>query len=129
MPYCGIGVDVITGFPSESEEDFRETYSFLSQLDVSYFHVFTYSERAHTRALEIANAVPQHTRHERTKMLRALSFRKMRQFEKENSGLVRMVLFEGLHGKGMMEGYTDNYIKVTIPFKEEWSNTIQNWTL
>lgn len=129
MPYCGIGVDVITGFPSESEEDFRETYSFLSQLDVSYFHVFTYSERAHTRALEIANAVPQHTRHERTKMLRALSFRKMRQFEKENSGLVRKVLFEGLHGKGMMEGYTDNYIKVTIPFKEDWSNTIQDWTL
>lgn len=129
IPLCGIGVDVITGFPSESEEDFRETYSFLSQLNVSYFHVFTYSERAHTKALEIEEAVPVHTRHERTKMLRSLSFRKMRQFEKENIGTVRKVLFEGEHGKGMMEGYTDNYIKVSVPFREDWSNTIQEWSM
>ncbi len=129
MPQCGIGVDVITGFPSESEEDFRDTYNFLSQLNVSYFHVFTYSERAQTVALDIEPVVPIHTRHERTKTLRALSFRKMKQFEKENEGTTRPVLFEGMHGKGMMEGYTDNYIKVTIPFNESWSNTVQHWKL
>ncbi len=129
IPHCGIGVDVITGFPSESEEDFKDTYHFLSQLNVSYFHVFTYSERSHTVALEIEPVVPIHTRHERTKMLRALSFRKMKQFEKENEGITRKVLFEGNHANGMMEGYTENYIKVTIPFKESWSNSIRDWKL
>lgn len=129
VPHCGIGVDVITGFPSESEEDFQDTYQFLSELNVSYFHVFTYSERAHTVALDIEPVVPIHTRHERTKMLRSLSFRKMKQFEKENEGLIRKVLFEGMHGNGMMEGYTDNYIKVTIPYQETWSNTIRDWKL
>lgn len=129
IPHCGIGVDVITGFPSESEEDFKDTYHFLSQLNVSYFHVFTYSERSHTVALEIEPVVPIHTRHERTKMLRALSFRKMKQFEKENEGITRKVLFEGNHTNGMMEGYTENYIKVTIPFKESWSNSIRDWKL
>ena len=129
IPYCGIGVDIITGFPSESDEDFQDTYQFLSQLNVSYFHVFTYSERTHTVALEIEPVVPVHTRHERTKMLRALSFRKMKQFEKENEGITRKTLFEIVHAKGMMEGYTDNYIKVTIPYKASWGNTIQDWKL
>lgn len=129
MPHCGIGVDVITGFPGETESDFMETYSFLSELDVSYFHVFTYSERADTVALDIKPVVPVQERHQRTKMLRSLSFRKMRQFEKQQSGTTRKVLFEGLHHNGLMEGYTDNYIKVSIPFKEAWSNSIVDWKL
>lgn len=129
MPQCGIGVDVITGFPGETEDDFKETYSFLSELPVSYFHVFTYSERANTVALDIQPVIPIHERHQRTKMLRSLSFRKMRQFEKENAGTSRKVLFEGMHKNGMLEGYTDNYIKVSIPFKEEWSNQVVDWRL
>lgn len=129
IPHCGIGVDVITGFPGETEEDFMETYHFLSELNVSYFHVFSYSERANTVALDIKPVVPVEERHKRTKMLRSLSFRKMRQFEKENSGQTRKVLFEGLHHNGFMEGYTDNYIKVSIPFNEQLSNKIVDWKL
>lgn len=129
IPGCGIGVDVITGFPGETEDDFMETYRFLSELDVSYFHVFTYSERANTVALDIEPVVPIKMRQQRTKMLRSLSFRKMCEFEKTHSGTVRKVLFEGLHNNGLMEGYTDNYIKVSVPFKEEWSNRIVDWQL
>lgn len=129
IPHCGIGVDVITGFPGETEEDFMETYSFLSSLNVSYFHVFTYSERANTVALDIEPVVPVHERHNRTKMLRALSFRKTKNFEREHAGTTRKVLFEGMHHNGMMEGYTDNYIKVSVPFNEELTNQIVDWEL
>lgn len=129
IPHCGIGVDVITGFPGETEDDFMETYHFLSGLDVSYFHVFSYSERANTVALDIEPIVPIGERHRRTKMLRALSFRKARHFAEQYAGTNRKVLFEGLHHNGKMEGYTDNYIKVSVPFNEELSNQIVDWKL
>ena len=129
IPDCCIGVDVITGFPGETDEDFRETVDFLVNLDVSYFHVFTYSERPNTHALNLENAVPIQTRNERTKTLRTLSYRKMQQFTRGHSGQTRKVLFEGRDKTGMMEGYTDNYIKIATPYKEEWSNEIIDWVI
>lgn len=129
IPDCCIGVDVITGFPGETDEDFKETVDFLISLDVSYLHVFTYSERANTLALDIEPVVPVHTRHERTKILRSLSYNKMQQFIREHSGETRKVLFEGKTKSEMMEGYTDNYIKITVPYKEEWVNEIIDWKI
>ena len=129
IPDCCIGVDVITGFPGETDADFKETIDFLISMDVSYFHVFTYSERANTHALEIEPVVPIHIRNERTRILRSLSYKKMQQFMRQHSGEKRKVLFEGHHKNGMMEGYTDNYIKVSVPFKEEWSNEIMDWKI
>ena len=129
IPHCCIGVDVITGFPCETEEDFVETIDFLVSLDVSYLHVFTYSERANTFALNIKPVVPVSIRHERTKILRALSYKKMRQFTREHSGETRKVLFEGKNKNGTMDGYTDNYIKITASYKEGWSNEIIDWKI
>ena len=129
IPDCCIGVDVITGFPGETDEDFRETVNFLLNLDVSYFHVFTYSERPNTHALSMEDVVPVHTRNLRTKTLRTLSYRKMQQFTRDHSGQTRKVLFEGRDKNGMMEGYTDNYIKIATPYKEEWSNEIMDWVI
>jgi len=129
IPDCCIGVDVITGFPGETDEDFKETVDFLISLNVSYFHVFTYSERANTHALDIAPVVPVLVRHERTKILRSLSYKKMQQFIRAHSGEIRKVLFEGESKNGMMDGYSDNYIKVTVPYKEEWTNEIVDWKI
>lgn len=129
MPHCAIGVDVIVGFPSESDAHFRETYDFLNELDVSYLHVFTYSERANTHALEIKPVVPVHIRNERNKMLRNLSHKKQQFFNEQHLGQTRKVLFESLGKDGMMEGYTDNYVKVTTPFRQEWHNQIIDWEL
>jgi threonylcarbamoyladenosine tRNA methylthiotransferase MtaB len=129
IPDCCIGVDVITGFAGETEEDFKETVDFLIALDVSYFHVFTYSERANTFALNIEPVVPINIRHERTKILRALSYKKMQQFIRKHSGETRKVLFEGKNKNGMMDGYTDNYIKITTSHKEEWTNEIIDWKI
>jgi threonylcarbamoyladenosine tRNA methylthiotransferase MtaB len=129
IPHCCIGVDIITGFPGETEEDFKETVDFLVFLDVSYFHVFTYSERDNTHALTIKPEVPISVRHERTKILRSLSYKKSQQFTRQHSGQLRKTLFEGKNKNGMMEGYTDNYIKVSIPFKEEWDNEIIDWKI
>lgn len=129
IPHCCIGVDVITSFPGETEEDFVETIDFLVSLDVSYLHVFTYSERANTFALNIKPVVPVSIRHERTKILRALSYKKMRQFTREHSGETRKVLFEGKNKNGTMDGYTDNYIKITASYKEGWSNEIIDWKI
>lgn len=129
MPHCAIGVDVIVGFPSESDAHFRETYDFLNELDVSYLHVFTYSERANTHALEIKPIVPVHIRNERNKMLRNLSHKKQQFFNEQHLGQTRKVLFESLGKDGMMEGYTDNYVKVTTPFRQEWHNQIIDWEL
>ena len=129
IPECCIGVDVITGFPGETEEDFQETVDFLLNLDVSYFHVFTYSERSNTHALSMNEVVPVNIRNERTNILRTLSFRKMQQFTRDQSGQSRKVLFEGKDKNGMMEGYTDNYIKIATPYKEEWSNEIVDWVV
>lgn len=129
MPHCCIGVDVITGFPSETDEDFKETFDFLHQLDISYLHVFTYSERTHTDALEIKPVVPIHVRHERTKALRNLSYQKMQYFTAQHTGQTRTVLFEGVQKNGMIEGYTDNYIKVQSPYRAEWVNELVDWKL
>jgi threonylcarbamoyladenosine tRNA methylthiotransferase MtaB len=122
-------VDVIVGFPGEVDTDFQETYNFLHALDISYLHVFTYSERDNTRALTIQPVVPLHIRNERNKTLRNLSFMKMQYFTQLHAGQRRKVLFESHDKNGMMEGYTDNYIKVTTPFRSEWSNSIVEWTL
>lgn len=129
MPHCCIGVDVIVGFPSESETDFKETYNFLHALDISYLHVFTYSERDNTAALHIKPVVPINIRHERNKILRNLSYMKMQYFTQQHEGQLRKVLFEGHVKNNMMEGYTDNYIKITSPYKEDWVNQIVDWKI
>ena len=129
IPHCAIGVDVIVGFPGETDADFQETYEFLHNLDVSYLHVFTYSERDFTKALEIKPVVPIHTRNDRNKQLRNLSFMKMRYFTELHAGQKRKVLFEQHDKDGMMEGYTDNYIKVSTPTRSEWKNQLVEWSL
>ncbi len=129
MPHAAIGADVIVGFPGESEEDFKETFDFLHELDVSYLHVFTYSERDNTRAVEMKPVVPVSVRNERNKILRNLSFQKLQYFHSLHEGQTRKVLFERSRDKAMMEGYSDNYIKVTAPYQEEWVNTIVDWKL
>jgi len=129
MPHCAIGADVIVGFPGETDDDFKETFDFLHSLDISYLHVFTYSERDNTKALEIKPSVPVHTRHERNKILRNLSFMKMQYFTELHAGQVRKVLFERYNNNSVMEGYTDNYIKITTPFRKEWANEIVDWKL
>lgn len=129
MPYCAIGVDVIVGFPGETDEDFKATYQFLNELDISYLHVFTYSERANTQALKIQPVVPIPVRNDRNKMLRNLSFKKLMHFAASFEGQYRPVLFEGENKNGMMEGYSDNYIRVKAPYQPEKVNTIVNWKL
>ncbi|AWO00529.1 tRNA (N(6)-L-threonylcarbamoyladenosine(37)-C(2))-methylthiotransferase MtaB [Chitinophaga alhagiae] len=129
MPHCCIGVDVIVGFPSESDAHFMDTYNFLHELDISYLHVFTYSERANTHALDIQPVVPVNVRHERNKALRNLSHKKMQYFTEQHAGQRRKVLFEGMQKDGMMEGYTDNYIRISTPFRKEWENNIVEWDL
>jgi len=129
MPHCCIGVDVIVGFPSETNEDFKNTFDFLHSLDISYLHVFTYSERDNTHALSIKPVVPINVRHERNKTLRNLSYMKMQYFTEQHAGQVRKVLFEKNDKNGMMEGFTDNYIKITTPYKAEWENEIVDWEI
>jgi len=129
MPHCAIGVDVIVGFPSESDEHFQETFDFLHSLDISYLHVFTYSERDGTKALDIKPVVPVHVRHERNKALRNLSYMKMQYFTEQHRGQTRKVLFEGHQKNGMMEGYTDNYLRISTPYRAEWANQIVDWTI
>ena len=129
MPHCCIGVDVIVGFPGETDEDFLETVNFLKELDISYLHVFTYSERDNTHALTIAPVVPMRIRNERNKILRNLSYEKMQAFTQQHIGQTRKVLFEHVNKNGTMEGYADNYIKVASPFKKEWENQIVDWVI
>jgi threonylcarbamoyladenosine tRNA methylthiotransferase MtaB len=129
MPHCAIGVDVIVGFPSESDHRFNDTYEFLHGLDISYLHVFTYSERDNTKALEIKPVVPMSVRHERNKKLRNLSYMKLQFFTEQHRGQTRKVLFEGHEKAGMMEGYTDNYIRITTPYNPEWANNIVDWKI
>ncbi len=129
MPHCAIGVDVIVGFPGETEEEFNETFEFLYSLDISYLHVFTYSERDNTHALSMKPVVPMQIRNERNKTLRNLSYMKMQYFTQQHSGQTRKVLFEGHDKTGMMEGYTDNYIRITTPFRPEWVNEIVEWKI
>ncbi len=114
MPHCCIGVDVIVGFPGETEEDFQETLQFLSDLDVNYLHVFTYSERANTLASEMEDSVPMEVRRERNDILRQLSLRKKRQFYAENEGKTDIVLLEQSKKENILTGFTKNYIKVQV---------------
>lgn len=129
MPQCCIGVDVIVGFPGETEEDFMETFNFLHQLDISYLHVFTYSERTNTLATKMKPVVPVNIRHSRNKRLRNLSYQKMQYFTNLHIGKTRKVLFESKNKNGMLEGYTDNYIKVATPYLHEWENKIIDWKI
>ena len=129
MPHCSIGVDVIVGFPGETEALFKETFDFLHSLDVSYLHVFTYSERPDTDAIKLEPIVPIHIRNERNKKLRNLSFMKLQYFTQQHTGQQRKVLFEIFNKDGMMEGYTDNYLRVTTPYRKEWANEVIDWTV
>jgi threonylcarbamoyladenosine tRNA methylthiotransferase MtaB len=125
MPHCCIGVDVIVGFPGETHADFMDTYHFLNDLDISYLHVFTYSERANTPAAEMENPVNMEQRRERNEMLRILSQKKKIAFTNPFLGSTRPVLFEHAKEQGMMSGFTDNYIKVSLPFEASLINTIR----
>jgi threonylcarbamoyladenosine tRNA methylthiotransferase MtaB len=129
MPHASIGVDVIVGFPGETQADFQETFDFLHGLEVSYFHVFTYSERPNTLAIDLKPIVPIQERNERNKILRNLSVQKLNYFSNQFVDTTRKVLFETADKNGIMEGYTDNYIKVQTPHRAEWANEIVDWTL
>jgi len=116
MPHCCIGVDVIVGFPGETEELFQETYNLLNDLDISYLHVFSYSERANTEAVEMEGVVDKGVRHQRSKMLRILSAKKKRAFYEKNIGSIRTVLFEHDNKDGYIQGFTENYVKVKVQY-------------
>jgi threonylcarbamoyladenosine tRNA methylthiotransferase MtaB len=116
MPHCCIGVDVITGFPGETDDEFTKTYNFLNELDVSYLHVFTYSERPNTAASTMDNSIPQKVRSDRSKMLRILSEKKRRHFYEQHIGQSFTVLFEEDIQEGQMHGFTENYIRVAAKY-------------
>jgi len=126
MPHACIGVDVIVGFPGETEELFLETYHFLNTLDISYLHVFTYSERDNTLAAEMEGSVSKAQRHKRSKMLRGLSAKKRRAFYEGQLGSIRTVLFEGENKLGYIHGFTENYVKVKAPWDPALVNTLQH---
>jgi len=129
MPHCCIGVDVIVGFPGETEEHFMETYNFLLELDVSYFHVFTYSERKNTHAVDIEGKVPMNVRRERNEKLRILSEKKKRAFYDAHVGTERPVLLESKYNGDKLTGFTDNYIKVELPYQTIFENQVINCQL
>lgn len=129
MPHCCIGVDVIVGFPGETDEEFQATYDYLHQLDVSYLHVFTYSERENTAAITMNGVVPVSIRKERNAILRNLSEKKMNYFTEQQRGNTRPVLFEHADKNGLMEGYSDNYVRVSMPYNENAINSIIPYTL
>lgn len=124
MPHCCIGVDVIVGFPGESEEDFLETYNFLNELDISYLHVFTYSERPNTPAAAMTDQVPVAERRRRNEMLTILSEKKRRNFYNQHLGTEREVLFEQSKSEGKMSGFTDNYLRIEMDLREDMINAI-----
>jgi threonylcarbamoyladenosine tRNA methylthiotransferase MtaB len=125
MPHACIGVDVIVGFPGETEELFLETYNFLNKLDVSYLHVFTYSERQNTEASTMKGSVPIKVRKKRSKLLRGLSVKKRRSFYEKSIGSNRTVLFEGENKSGYIHGFTENYIRVRHPWDPGLVNTLK----
>jgi threonylcarbamoyladenosine tRNA methylthiotransferase MtaB len=134
IPHAAIGVDVIVGSPGETDTFFQESFAFIHSLDISYLHVFTYSERAATKALDIKPIVPIALRNERNKILRNLSYQKLQYFTEAHRGENRKVLFESVKktadgGMEVLEGYSDNYIRVTTPYRAEWSNQIVDWTI
>ena len=124
MPHACIGVDVIVGFPGETDDHFLETYNFLNELDISYLHVFTYSERNNTEAADMDRVVPKKVRSKRSKMLRGLSAKKRRAFYEQQLGTERTVLFEGENKEGYIHGFTENYVKVKAPWNPELVNTL-----
>lgn len=124
MPDACIGVDVIVGFPGETDEHFLETYNFLNDLNISYLHVFTYSERDNTEAAEMENVIPSNVRSKRSKMLRGLSVKKRRAFYESQLGTTRTVLFEAENKEGYIHGFTENYVKVKTPWNPELVNTL-----
>jgi threonylcarbamoyladenosine tRNA methylthiotransferase MtaB len=126
MPHACIGVDVIVGFPSETDDDFLDTYNFINALDISYLHVFTYSERQNTKAIEIGGVVPMSVRNERNAMLRTLSEKKKRFFYQQFLGKTAIALLEQERNGNNMHGFTDNYIKVTLPYNAAKVNQVVN---
>ena len=124
MPQACIGVDVIVGFPGETDEHFLETFNFLNELDISYLHVFTYSERDNTEASIMDGVVPMNIRNKRSKMLRSLSVKKRRAFYESQLGTTRTVLFEGENKEGYIHGFTENYVKVKTPWNPKLVNTL-----
>ena len=124
MPHGCIGVDVIVGFPGETDKEFQTTFDFLHELDISYLHVFTYSERENTPASTMKGIVPLPIRKERNAILRNLSEKKMNYFAEQHRGYLRPVLFEHAEKNGNMEGYSDNYIKVSMPYNQNFVNNI-----
>ncbi|MCC7503134.1 MAG: tRNA (N(6)-L-threonylcarbamoyladenosine(37)-C(2))-methylthiotransferase MtaB [Flavobacteriales bacterium] len=129
MPHACIGVDVITGTPGETEEEFLKTHAFLRSIPVDYLHVFTYSERANTTAVRMEDSVPMEVRRERTKQLRILGSKLQRAFYDRHIGASRPVLFEAEETEGQMLGFTDNYVRVTLPYDASLVNTIVPVTL
>ncbi|WP_179376388.1 tRNA (N(6)-L-threonylcarbamoyladenosine(37)-C(2))-methylthiotransferase MtaB [Winogradskyella wichelsiae] len=129
MPDACIGVDVIVGFPGETNEIFLETYNFLNDLDISYLHVFMYSERDNTEAAEMGDVIPKNVRAKRSKMLRGLSAKKRRAFYESQLETDRTVLFEGENKEGYIHGFTENYVKVKAPWNPELVNTLHSVTL
>jgi threonylcarbamoyladenosine tRNA methylthiotransferase MtaB len=129
MPDACIGVDVIVGFPGETDEHFLETYHFLNDMDISYLHVFTYSERDNTEAAEMEGIVPANVRAKRSKMLRGLSVKKRRAFYESQIGTNRTVLFESENKEGYIHGFTENYVRVKTPWNPELANTLQEINL
>ena len=129
MPQACIGVDVIVGFPGETDELFLETYNFLNDLDISYLHVFTYSERDNTEAIDFEGVVPANVRAKRSKMLRGLSVKKRRAFYESQLNTNHTVLFEGENKEGYIHGFTENYVKVKTPWNPELVNTLHDITL
>ena len=125
IPECCIGVDVIVGFPGETNHDFLETYQFLNELDISYLHVFTYSERPNTHALDLDHVVPMKERNKRSKMLRTLSEKKRRFFYEQHIGKTMTVLFEKDIEGGKIHGFTANYIRVAVDFSPEYINQLK----
>ena len=126
MPNACIGVDVIVGFPGETDELFLETYNYLNEMDISYLHVFTYSERANTEAADMEGAIPKNVRAKRSKMLRGLSAKKRRAFYESQLNNTLTVLFESENKEGYIHGFTENYVKVKTPWNPELVNSLHN---
>jgi len=129
MPHCCIGVDMIVGFPGETEEDFLESYRFVNELDISYLHVFTYSERANTPAAEMVGKVPMQERKRRNEMLNILSEKKRRHFYEQHIGQTRPILIEKSKKDGFVTGFSDNYIKIEAPLESSWEKHVVNMKL
>jgi threonylcarbamoyladenosine tRNA methylthiotransferase MtaB len=124
MPHACIGVDVIVGFPGETDAHFLETYRYLNEMDISYLHVFKYSERDNTEAAAMGGVVPENVRVKRSKMMRGLSVKKRRAFYESQLGSTRTVLFESENKEGYIHGFTENYVKVKTPWNPELVNTL-----